>query len=87
MSLSIDAKRKLLNINKHTNLPGFYQFENKIQALQVINSFEYYIKENGLFTKNRFDASCDPNFQHLSAAIDYYKFGIKRKLNPLIKNK
>ena len=33
------------------------------------------------------DANCDPRYQQLSAAIDYYKFGKQRPLPPVFKKK
>ena len=87
MSLSESAKRKLMKIDGATNLPGYYQFDNVGKAIEIINLFEHYIKENGRFQKIWYDACCDPNYQHLSAAIDYYKFNIKRPLSPTIRYK
>jgi hypothetical protein len=78
MSLNKNAKKKISKIGP-TNLPGFYQFDNKEKAIIVINLFEEYINNDGTFQKSRNDACCDPIYQELSAALDYYKFDIKRE--------
>ena len=85
MSLSESAKRKISKISI-TNLPGFYQFYSKEEAITIINVFEQYINEDGSFVKQRIDACCDPIYQELSAAIDYYKFNIKRKKSKYFNN-
>ena len=77
MSLSESAKKKMSKIGI-TNLPGFYQFKSKQEAISIINVFERYINEDGSFVKHRMDACCDPIYQQLSAAIDYFKFNIRR---------
>ena len=77
MSLMESAKSKISKVEV-LNLPGFYQFNSKQEAIRVINSFESYINDDGSFQKNIRDACCDPIYQQLSAAIDYYKFNIKR---------
>ena len=85
MSLSESAKRKISKISI-TNLPGYYQFDSKEEAITIINVFEQYINEDGSFVKQRIDACCDPIYQQLSAAIDYYKFNIKRKKSKYFNN-
>ena len=77
MSLSESAKSKMSKVGI-TNLPGFYQFDSKEEAIKVINVFEQYINEDGSFVKHTIDACGDPIYQQLSAAIDYYKFNIRR---------
>ena len=77
MSLNVSAERKLSKLGI-TKLPGYYQFNSKEEAITIINVFEQYINEDGSFQKNRIDACCDPIYQQLSAAIDYYKFNIRR---------
>ena len=78
MSLSTKAERKISNITYSTGLSGFYQYENKEEAISIINLFKQYMNDDGSFLKIGHDAHCDPIYQQLSAAIDYYKFGIKR---------
>ena len=80
MSLSGSAKSKIEKVCI-TNLPGFYQFDRKEEAINIINLFEGYINEDGSFVKFRIDACCDPIYQQLSAAIDYYKFNIRRPIS------
>jgi hypothetical protein len=77
MSLSESAKRKMAKVGI-TNLPGFYQFNSKEEAITIINVFEQYINEDGSLQKHTIDACCDPIYQQLSAAIDYYKFNVVR---------
>ena len=86
MPLTSSAEKKLLKILMATNLPGFYQFNNKEEAIFIINKWENYINDDGTFQSAIRYAECDPNYQQLSAAIDYYKFNISRKTNPYIKN-
>ena len=79
MSLSEKAERKISNITYPTNLSGFYQYENNKEAISIINLFqEDCMNDNGTFKKTKIDANCDPRYQQLSAAIDYYKFEKKR---------
>tara|TARA_B100000131_G_scaffold79940_1_gene76678 strand:+ start:160 stop:462 length:303 start_codon:yes stop_codon:yes gene_type:complete len=78
MSLNKEVEQKIKNITYKTNLPGFYQFENKKQAIDVINGYQNYIDNNGRFLKFGHHAACDPIYQELSAAIDYYLYDIKR---------
>ena len=88
MSLSEKTERKISNILYPTNLSGFYQYENKNEAISIINLFqEDYMNDNGTFKKTRIDANCDPIYQQLSAAIDYYKFEKKRHSPPVFKKK
>lgn len=83
MSLSNKAKIKLSKIGKYpTNLYGYYQYQNDEEAIEVINRFHECINDNGSFNKNRNDANCDPNYQQLSAAIDYLLFKVKREISP-----
>lgn len=86
MPLTSSAEKKLLKIPMATNLPGFYQFNNQEDAIYIINKFEHYINDDGTFQSMIRYAEGDPNYQQLSAAIDYYKFNISRKTNPYIKN-
>ena len=86
MPLTSSAEKKLSKISMATNLPGFYQFNNKTDAIFIINKFEHYINDDGTFQIMIRDAEGDPNYQELSAAIDYYKFNISRKTSPYIKN-
>ena len=80
MSLSKSSKKKLEKIGSNpTKLAGFYQYANKTEAICIINLFEQYLNNDGTFKKCKIDAHCDPIYQQLSAAIDYYKFDIKRK--------
>lgn len=74
-SLSKLIEIKISNIKYETNLSGFYQFNNKEEAISIINLFHNCMNDNGTFKKNETDACCDPRYQQLSAAIDYYKFG------------
>ena len=79
MSLSKDAEKKISNIKWETKLCGFYQFNNKEDAISVINRYQGdCLNDDGSFYKNNFEANCDPRYQELSAAIDYLKFDIKR---------
>ena len=79
MSLSKDAEKKISNIKCETKLSGFYQFNNKEDAISVINRYQGdCLNNNGSFIKDKIDANCDPRYQQLSAAIDYLKFDIKR---------
>jgi len=83
MSLSEKAKKKLSNIGKYpTNLAGFYQFKSKEEAIETINRYQVYLNDDGTFKKPKIDADCDPNYQQLSAAIDYYKFNVERPPGP-----
>lgn len=86
-SLSKQAEKKISNITHETNLNGFSQFNNKKEAVLIINKYQKYMHENGTFIKNKTDANCDPIYQQLSAAIDYYKFETKRSSPPLLKKK
>tara|TARA_A100001015_G_scaffold314420_1_gene423827 strand:+ start:2649 stop:3014 length:366 start_codon:yes stop_codon:yes gene_type:complete len=86
-SLSKQAEKKISNIKYSTNLFGYYQFNNKKEAALIINKYQDYMHENGTFIKNRTNANCDPIFQQLSAAIDYYKFEKKRHISPYLKKK
>ena len=87
MSLSKQVERKISNIIYPTNLSGFYQYENKEEAISIINLFKQYMNDDGSFLKIGHDAHCDPIYQQLSAAIDYYKFGKQRPLPPVFKKK
>ena len=78
MSLSKEAEKKISNITHKTNLSGFYQFKSREDAASTINLFQQYVNDDGSFKKIGLDAHCDPIYQQLSAAIDYYKFGIER---------
>ena len=73
-----ETERKISNITYKTNLPGFYQFESKEEAISTIERYKHYINDDGSFKKIGHDACCDPIYQQLSAAIDYFKFEIKR---------
>ena len=73
-----ETERKISNITYKTNLPGFYQFENKEEAVSTIERYKHYINDDGSFKKIGHHACCDPIYQQLSAAIDYFKFEIKR---------
>ena len=73
-----ETERKISNITYKTNLPGFYQFENKDEAISTIARYNHYINDDGSFKKIGHHACCDPIYQQLSAAIDYFKFEIKR---------
>ena len=86
MSLTVSAEKKLSKILMATNIPGFYQFNNQEEAIHIINKLEHYINEDGTFQSMLMFAVGDPNYQQLSAAIDYYKFNISRKTSPYIKN-
>ena len=88
MSLNTKAERKISNITYCTGLSGFYQYENKEQAISIINLFQGdCMNDNGTFEKTEIDANCDPRYQQLSAAIDYYKFGKQRPCRPGLKKK
>ena len=83
MSLSKKATKKLSNIGKYpTKLSGFYQFKSKEEAIETINRYQGYLNDDGTFKKPEIDANCDPNYQQLSAAIDYYKFDVERPPGP-----
>lgn len=73
-----ETERKISNITYKTNLPGFYQFETKEEAISTIERYKHYINDDGSFKKIGHHACCDPIYQQLSAAIDYFKFEIKR---------
>ena len=79
MSLSEKTKKKLSHIGKYsTKLAGYYQFKSKEEAIETINRYQGYLNDDGTFKKPEIDANCDPNYQQLSAAIDYYKFDVER---------
>lgn len=83
MSLSEKTKKKLSHIGKYsTKLSGFYQFKSKEEAIETINRYQGYLNDDGTFKKPEIDANCDPNYQQLSAAIDYYKFDVERPPGP-----
>jgi hypothetical protein len=81
MSLSKEAERKISGITYKTNISGHYQYDSKEEAASIINLFQQYMNDDGSFKKTGHDVHCDPIYQELSAAIDYYKFGIKREPN------
>ena len=87
MSLSKQVERKIFNITYPTNLSGYYQYENKKEAISIINLFKDCINDDGTFKKASIDANCDPIYQQLSAAIDYYKFEKERNKSPVFKKK
>ena len=78
MSLDQETEKKISNITYKTGLPGFYQFESKEDAASTIERYKHYINDDGSFKKIGHDACCDPIYQQLSAAVDYFKFEIKR---------
>ena len=83
MSLSKGAKNKISNIKRETKLCGFYKFKNKEDAISVINRYqEDCMNPDGSFVKGNIDANCDPRYQQLSAAIDFYKFDVIRPNRP-----
>ena len=91
MSLSKRAEKKISNIKRETKLCGFYKYKNKEEAISTINLFEGdCMNPDGSFVKGNIDANCDPRYQQLSAAIDFYKFNVIRPNRPkygLKKNK
>ena len=83
MSLSEKAKKKLSHIGKYsTKNAGYYQYKSKEEAIETINRYQGYLNDDGTFKKPEIDANCDPNYQQLSAAIDYYKFDVERPPGP-----
>ena len=83
MSLSKSAEQKISNIKRETRLCGFYKYKNKEEAISIINLFhEDCMNKDGSFVKGNIDANCDPIYQQLSAAIDFYKFDIIRPKRP-----
>ena len=78
MSLNKKAERKISGITCKTNISGHYQYDSKEEAVSIINLFQQYMNDDGSFKKTGHDVHCDPIYQQLSAAIDYYKFGIER---------
>lgn len=87
MTLNTKAKEKLKKITYETGLSGFSQFNNKGEAIRIINKYHEYMNDNGTFKKNNINANCDPIYQRLSAAIDYYKFDKGRQPPPSLKKK
>ena len=52
MSLSTKAKKKISNITYCTGLLGFSQYENKEEAISIINLFQGdCMNDNGTFKK------------------------------------
>ena len=78
IKISKEAEQKISNIESPTNLLGFHQFNSKEDAILIINKNQNYMNDDGTFKRNRYHANCDPYYQELSAAIDYYKFEVKR---------
>ena len=88
MSLTNEAEIKISKIHSETGLLGYYQFDNKKEAISIINLYHRdCMNDNGNFKKNKIDANCGPIYQALSAAIDYYKFEKGRSPPPPIKKK
>ena len=87
MSLNKKAERKISGITYKTNISGHYQYDSKEEAVSIINLFQQYMNDDGSFKKTGHDIHCDPIYQQLSAAIDYYKFGKQRPLPPVFKKK
>jgi hypothetical protein len=84
MSLSKAAEQKISNIKRETKLCGYYKFKNKEEAISTINLFEEdCMNRDGSFVKGNIDANCDPRYQQLSAAIDFYKFDNIRPNRPI----
>lgn len=83
MPLDKSAEKKLAKIESKTKLSGYYKYKNKEEAIETINRYQGYLNDNGTFKKPEIDANCDPNYQQLSAAIDYYKFDVVRPNRPI----
>tara|TARA_A100001015_G_C14641780_1_gene575726 strand:+ start:200 stop:478 length:279 start_codon:yes stop_codon:yes gene_type:complete len=82
MSLSKRAEKKISNIKRETKLSGFYKYKNKKEAISVINRYQDCLNNDGSFVKGNIDANCDPRYQQLSAAIDFYMFDVIRPMRP-----